>query len=92
MEHNGLTGPDSLFVKARFGEDTIIGHLDTGNFASHILFLPYGNFVIFYSGSHLIIDEFKLYFRENLMCGIIREAVLEKVYQKEINLKDRNDP
>ncbi|KAK7246045.1 hypothetical protein RIF29_40902 [Crotalaria pallida] len=27
---NGVTRPSSLFEKARFGEDTIIGHLDTG--------------------------------------------------------------
>ncbi|KAE9594786.1 putative tripeptidyl-peptidase II [Lupinus albus] len=30
MDDNGLTHPSSLFEKARFGEDTIIGHLDTG--------------------------------------------------------------
>lgn len=28
---NGIIHPSSLWNKARFGEDTIIGNLDTGN-------------------------------------------------------------
>ncbi|XP_061354871.1 subtilisin-like protease SBT5.4 [Gastrolobium bilobum] len=30
LEHNGVTRSESLFRKARFGEDAIIGNLDTG--------------------------------------------------------------
>lgn len=30
MEQNGVTPSESLFRKARYGEDTIIGNLDTG--------------------------------------------------------------
>ncbi|KAK7363882.1 hypothetical protein VNO77_06042 [Canavalia gladiata] len=30
LERNGVIPPDSLFRKARYGEDTILAHLDTG--------------------------------------------------------------
>ena len=39
-QQNGVIRSDSLFSKARFGEDTIIGNLDTGNFSSCLFFLP----------------------------------------------------
>lgn len=31
LEKDGVIHPSSLWKKARFGEDTIIGNLDTGN-------------------------------------------------------------
>lgn len=31
LENDGVIHPSSLWKKARFGEDTIIGNLDTGN-------------------------------------------------------------
>jgi len=30
LEHNGVAPSHSLFTKARYGEDVIIGNLDTG--------------------------------------------------------------
>jgi hypothetical protein len=35
MEHNGVAPYESLFRKARYGEDVIIGNLDTGKFCSY---------------------------------------------------------
>ncbi|RHN48242.1 putative cucumisin [Medicago truncatula] len=32
MEHNGVAPSHSLFRKARYGEDVIIGNLDSGNY------------------------------------------------------------
>ncbi|XP_019430877.1 PREDICTED: subtilisin-like protease SBT5.4 [Lupinus angustifolius] len=62
MDDNGLIHPSSLFEKARFGEDTIIGQLNTGNFASYCLFLHYGNFVYFLLWVQKIIDASKFGF------------------------------
>lgn len=36
-QNDGVIPSDSLFRKARYGEDTIIANLDTGNFASPIV-------------------------------------------------------
>lgn len=30
LEHSGVTPPNSIWEKARYGEDTIIANLDTG--------------------------------------------------------------
>lgn len=32
LEKNGVIHPSSLWNRARFGEDTIIANLDTGNY------------------------------------------------------------
>lgn len=39
LEINGVVPSDSIWKMARFGEDTIIGNLDTGTF--HIFFQVY---------------------------------------------------
>ena len=37
--NDGVIPSDSLFRKARYGEDTIIANFDTGNFAPLLLLL-----------------------------------------------------
>ena len=36
MERHGMTPPDSIWNKARYGEDTIIANIDTGKFFSYM--------------------------------------------------------
>lgn len=40
-EIGGVIHPSSLWEKANFGEDIIIGNLDTGNFFSGLCFVPH---------------------------------------------------
>ena len=47
LERNGVIASDSIWKKARFGEDTIIGNLDTGKFLISEIFFFFHMFFFF---------------------------------------------
>lgn len=55
LERDGVIRTDSLWKKARFGEDVIIANLDTGTY--YIFFITS---LYYYQGYNHYISEFKL--------------------------------
>lgn len=53
LEENGIVPKDSIWEKARYGEDTIIGNLDTGKLHTLIVFSFY-DFVTQFCDSNTI--------------------------------------
>lgn len=50
LERNGLIPSDSIWKKARFGEDTIIANIDTGKFSLCHLELNITKYFVKYCG------------------------------------------